>query len=87
MISRSRSISRRRWLAGSLILGAGVGVESTSADSSALATGAMAPETWRSPEQLRNLVRMQGSLLEEDVRWWFTGVIFGVRGEGKLPDP
>jgi hypothetical protein len=30
---------------------------------------------------------MQGSLLEEDVRWWFTGVIFGVRGEGETPRP
>jgi hypothetical protein len=33
------------------------------------------------------MVRMQGSLLEEDVRWWFTGVIFGVRGEGETPRP
>jgi hypothetical protein len=30
---------------------------------------------------------MQGSLLEEDVRWWFSGVIFGVRGEGETPRP
>lgn len=32
-------------------------------------------------EHLRNLVRMQGSLREEDVPWWFTGVIFAVVGE------
>jgi hypothetical protein len=30
---------------------------------------------------LRNLVRMQGSLREEDVPWWFTGVILAVVGE------
>jgi hypothetical protein len=30
---------------------------------------------------LRQLVRMQGSLREEDVPWWFTGVIFAVVGE------
>jgi hypothetical protein len=38
-------------------------------------------------EHLRNLVRMQGSLDEEDVPWWFTGVIFAVAGEGSTPVP
>lgn len=88
MTQTPRSISRRRWLAGSLILGAGVGAESSAANS--IGSNAMAgsgPESWQSHEHLRNLVRMQGSLLEEDVRWWFTGVIFGVRGEGETPRP
>jgi hypothetical protein len=88
MTQTLRSINRRSWLAGSLILGAGVGAESSSAISSAaVAVAGSEPDTWRSDEQLRNLVRMQGSLLEEDVRWWFTGVIFGVRGEGETPRP
>ncbi len=88
MTQTPRSINRRSWLAGSLILGAGVGAESSSAISSAaVAVAGSEPDTWRSDEQLRNLVRMQGSLLEEDVRWWFTGVIFGVRGEGETPRP
>jgi hypothetical protein len=30
---------------------------------------------------LRGIVRMQGSTREEDVPWWFTGMIFGVVGE------
>ena len=52
-----------------------------------MASADSGPETWRSDEHLRNLVRMQGSLREEDVRWWFTGVIFGVRGESETPRP
>lgn len=82
-------ISRRTWLQTSLILGAGMGVGSASALTDTPADGvptqglaAADPE-----EQLRDMVRMQGSLLEEDVRWWFTGVIFGVRGESETPRP
>jgi hypothetical protein len=77
-------MNRRQWLTGSLILGAGMGggVGATS-----IASADSGPETWRSDEHLRNLVRMQGSLREEDVRWWFTGVIFGVRGESETPRP
>jgi len=73
-------MNRRQWLTGSLILGAGMGATS-------IAGTASGPATWRSDEHLRNLVRMQGSLREEDVRWWFTGVIFGVRGESETPRP
>lgn len=36
---------------------------------------------------LREVVRMQGSLREQDVPWWFTGVIFAVTGEGETPRP
>ena len=33
------------------------------------------------------MVRMQGSLREEDVPWWFTGVIFAVTGDTETPRP
>lgn len=36
---------------------------------------------------LRHLVRMQGSLREEDVPWWFTGVIFAVPSDRESPRP
>jgi len=36
---------------------------------------------------LRQIVRMQGSLREQDVPWWFTGVIFAVRGDHETPRP
>ena len=75
-------MNRRQWLTGSLILGAGMG---GGVGATAIASTDSGPETWRSDEHLRNLVRMQGSLREEDVRWWFTGVIFGVRGESETP--
>ena len=88
MIDTAPLLSRRDWLAGSLILGAGLGSEA------GLAKAGVTPpltelhlETWRPEDHLRNMVRMQGSLNEEDVRWWFTGVIFGVRGEGETPRP
>ena len=77
-------MNRRQWLTGSLILGAGMG---GGVGATAIASTDSGPETWRSDEHLRNLVRMQGSLREEDVRWWFTGVIFGVRGESETPRP
>lgn len=38
-------------------------------------------------DHLRNLVRMQGSLIEEDVPWWFTGVIFAVTSHNATPQP
>jgi hypothetical protein len=31
-------------------------------------------------DHLQGIVRMQGSTREEDVPWWFTGVIFAVTG-------
>lgn len=36
---------------------------------------------------LRNVVRMQGSLRDEDVPWWFTGVIFAVPSDRASPQP
>lgn len=81
-------MTRRQWL-GSLVLGAGVAAagavaeaspRSASADRSGLAFDD--PQT-----NLRNLVRLQGSLREEDVPWWFTGTIFAVRGDNETPRP
>ena len=88
MIDAMNSMSRRDWLAASLILGAGVGNESNLANAAmATAPNGLGLDSWGPREHLHNMVRMQGSLLEEDVRWWFTGVIFGVRGEGETPRP
>jgi hypothetical protein len=88
MTGTPRLIRRRDWLTGSLILGAGLGTESALADHTVSASrDGLGFESWEPREHLRNMVRMQGSLLEEDVRWWFTGVIFGVRGEGETPRP
>ena len=36
---------------------------------------------------LQGIVRMQGSTREEDVPWWFTGVIFAVTGSKETPRP
>lgn len=36
---------------------------------------------------LRHLVRMQGSLREDDVPWWFTGVVFAVPSDRESPQP
>jgi hypothetical protein len=77
-------LSRREALAGSLVLG--VGAAGASWAPSANAAGA--PWLPTTPaEHLRNIVRMQGSLREEDVPWWFTGVIFAVTGERETPRP
>ena len=76
-------VSRREILGASLALGLG--------GATALAQPAMAgpafahdtglPDLSDPAVSLRNIVRMQGSLREEDVPWWFTGVIFAVNGE------
>lgn len=38
-------------------------------------------------DHLQGIVRMQGSTREEDVPWWFTGVIFAVTGPNETPRP
>lgn len=38
-------------------------------------------------DHLQGIVRMQGSTREEDVPWWFTGVIFAVTGSNETPRP
>jgi len=75
-------LTRREALAASVVLGLGA----AGASWPAAAAGASALPT--TPEEhLRNIVRMQGSLREEDVPWWFTGVIFAVTGEQETPRP
>lgn len=88
MIDAAESlVSRRDWL-GSLLLGAGLAV---SGDSHAVPADARPleglPDLTDPTISLRNLVRLQGSLREEDVPWWFTGTIFAVRGDNETPRP
>lgn len=76
---------RRELLLG--LLTAAVPARSVRGEATVTASGA---ERWlpRTPlEHLRQLVRMQGSLREEDVPWWFTGVIFAVTGHDQTPRP
>jgi hypothetical protein len=83
----SPGLSRRDWLAASLALGLAPGhasslpaPDSTPAPTPAGDQGSL-PDFKDPAVNLRELVRMQGSLDEEDVPWWFTGVIFAVVGE------
>jgi len=67
-------------LGGSFITGWGGQLPSATG----LSSGNGGMPDWSDPKvNLRNIVRMQGSLREEDVPWWFTGVIFGVRGRSR----
>ena len=81
-------VSRREWLGNSLLLGAatagGLGSALPEADA---ATQRELPDFADPAVNLRQLVRMQGSLREQDVPWWFTGVIFAVRGDRETPLP
>jgi hypothetical protein len=79
-------MNRREWLVASLA--AGVGATGCAALPAAPASGRGALPDFSDPAvNLRQMVRMQGSAIEEDVPWWFTGVIFGVRGESEIPRP
>ncbi|MCS6946666.1 MAG: DUF1838 domain-containing protein [Steroidobacteraceae bacterium] len=78
------SVRRRDLLPGLLVFGAGLTARAAARDAAAV------QETLplRTPvEQLRDLVRMQGSLREEDVPWWFSGVIFAVTSDRDTPRP
>lgn len=94
--------TRRAWIKGGLgsvgVLGAGFGAgwigalptaEAIESKASSRLGGSQAalPDFGDPDVNLRQIVRMQGSLREEDVPWWFTGVIFGVRGERETPRP
>lgn len=88
--------ARRAWLSGGMgvlgALGAGFGAgwvgTLPSAEAAATSDGRGQLPDFADPDvNLRQIVRMQGSLREEDVPWWFTGVIFGVRGERETPRP
>jgi hypothetical protein len=83
----ANGIERRAVVSGGLLLGlAGGGlVFSPEGVASAAGRDASLPDT--PAEHLRQLVRMQGSLREEDVPWWFTGVIFAVTGDAATPRP
>lgn len=75
------TMSRRKLLRSSLVLGlAGGGAAALPVADAAMARGTL-PDLSDPAVSLRQMVRMQGSLEEEDVPWWFTGVIFGVVGE------
>ena len=77
-------MSRREFLTTSLVLGttlAGGAVPTIAA------TRAELPDFADPLASLRNIVRMQGDLEERDTPWWFTGVMFAVRGEGETPRP
>ena len=76
------SLSRRELLvtAGGIVL---AGSACTLPDTSGPGAGDLDLNT---PEQnLRAFIRMQGSLREEDVPWWYNGTIYGVIGEEKTP--
>ena len=81
-------LSRRSWLGGSLVLGTGLsGALALAPEESSAATAKELPDFTDPAVNLRNIVRMQGSTREEDVPWWFTGVIFAVRGDNETPRP
>lgn len=87
------ALSRRELLTGALVLGLGaagsVSLAASAADAAGSGLGLQGsglPDFNDPAVNLRHIVRMQGSLAEEDVPWWFTGVIFGVR-EGETPRP
>ena len=89
------STSRRDVLNGGFLAGAGLLMSGVSP----IALPAMPTSTARSEGlpgwgeaqdsavNLRHLVRMQGSLREQDVPWWFTGVIFAVPSSQESPRP
>lgn len=83
----TENVSRRRWL-GSLVMGAGLAAGGAMSLPEADATTRGSLPDFSDPEtSLRNIVRLQGSLREEDVPWWFTGIIFAVRGDNETPRP
>ncbi len=79
-------MKRREVLAGSVVLGVRFDA-SVALPVSTVERAAALPDFTDPAVNLREMVRMQGSLAEEDVPWWFTGVIFGVRGEAETPRP
>lgn len=82
------NLTRRHWIGGSLVLGtsAATGLVGGLPEADAAVRGEL-PDFADPAANLRHMVRMQGSLREEDVPWWFTGVIFAVRGDNETPRP
>ena len=83
-------LTRRELLPGMLVLGLGANGQASIAQAgsrgAAAARDAIRSDVGEAAANLRNIVRMQGSLLEEDTHWWFSGVIFAVVGEA-TPQP
>ena len=76
-------MNRREWLTltgiGTASLVAGCAMPGTQAPG---ASGAAKLPDFQDPAvNLESIVRVQGSLREEDVPWWFNGTIYGVVGE------
>ena len=88
MDDNSGSASRRDLLTASLALAlpAAGAIWSTEAESAAPRGSSVLPGA-DSRDHLQGIVRMQGSTREEDVPWWFTGVIFAVTGSNETPRP
>jgi len=75
---------------GAAATGVGLAAASSAAGRAKTARGAASralPDLTDPDAALRTMVRMQGSLREEDVPWWFTGVIFAVTGDDATPRP
>lgn len=71
------SLSRRGFLAGAVsLLAAGEALPRIGGD---LPAGA--PDLSKPEENLDAVLRVTGSLVEEDVPWWYDGTIFGIVGE------
>ena len=83
-------LTRRELLPGMLVLGLGASGQASIAQAGqrggAAARDAFRSDVGEAAANLRNIVRMQGSLLEVDTHWWFSGVIFAVVGEA-TPQP
>jgi hypothetical protein len=72
-------VSRRGFLAGAIgLAAAGEALPRIGGD---LPAGA--PDLTLPAENLKAVLRVQGSLVEEDVPWWYDGTIFGIVGEGQ----
>mgnify|MGYP006283883535 CR=1 FL=1 len=77
---RAVLLNRREWLLAGAAVGAGAATTAWSSTPSL-------PDLSDPEVSLRTMVRLQGSLHEEDVPWWFTGVVFAVTGEKETPKP
>jgi hypothetical protein len=78
-ISMSTPVSRR-----SFIVAAGVAAIPAVASDGVMAVAAGSndfPDLSRPRENLEGMLRMQASLQEGDVPWWFDGTIYGIVGE------
>jgi hypothetical protein len=83
-----RPLSRRECLVGAAATGFGLAAAPPSAEAKTARGARRALPDLSDPDAaLRTMVRMQGSLREEDVPWWFTGVIFAVTGDTETPRP